>query len=119
MNPTNEPPTKKTRGDNYRTNDVSSTVMQVLQDMLHTVQERVLLLTPFSVSERSENIENGNTPTISNVGNTNQSIINKTTTRQDQRGKNNVVIRNIPQELHSKVSASSSWLDKDALENFL
>ena len=118
MSTTDEPPTKKTRGDNDRTNDVSSAVMQVLQDMLRTVQERLLSSTPFSVSGRGENIENGNTPTISNVGNSNQPIINKTATRQDQRGTNNVVIRNIPQELQSKVSASSSLLDEDAMEYF-
>ena len=118
MSTTDEPPTKKTRGDNDRTNDVSSAVMQVLQDMLRTVQERLLSSTPFSVSGHGENIENGNTPTISNVGNSNQRILNKTATRQDQRGKNNVVIRNIPQELQSQVSASSSLLDEDAMEYF-
>ena len=117
MSTTDEPPTMKTRRENERTNDVSSTVMQFLQDMLQT--ERVLLLIPFSVTNRNENVEDGSTLTISNVRNVNNTI-NKTPTRQDTREniKNNVMISNNPQELKSKVLFRSLLLYEDTMGFF-
>ena len=103
MASTNEPPTKKSRGESSASNDLSNAVQQCVQDMVRTVQERFRNRTPLFVAEEVKNSETDKTPTISNTA---------TTTRgpsgQDTTVLRNVVIRNFPSELRALSSTTSS-----------